>query len=353
MGRRIRSLVAALTVGAIATVATGPSAAAFGGWVLSNAPSPAGSAGVQLHGVGCVGTECWAVGEHDPDGAGVYSATLIDHRYKGQWSIVSSPTPIGDNGDEASNVLIGVTCVKSNNCWAVGWDGYINQDPQVINSLIEHWDGSVWSLQNTSLSGGLTAVSCPSSSDCWAVGFGPGGGSSVVEHYDGTAWSLFSAPDARGPFRDVKCLSASDCWAVGNAAEHFDGRAWSIINSAAGYGGISCLSHADCWAVHASAIDHWNGTTWSAGSGTPLPGTFLSITCVNATSCFAAGFNSNYQTAVAEWDGTSWSVVPSANRAAGENILERTACGTLSCWAVGSYYNKAGVEQALALRADR
>ncbi|HYA00911.1 MAG TPA: hypothetical protein VEK76_11250 [Candidatus Binatia bacterium] len=55
-------------------------------------------------------------------------------------------------------------------------------------------------------------MSCPTAGDCWAVG------GDLIEHYDGSAWSLASAPrgfDGSG----VSCPSGGLCWAVGGRAD--------------------------------------------------------------------------------------------------------------------------------------
>jgi hypothetical protein len=58
-----------------------------------------------------------------------------------------------------------VTAVSSNNVWAVGGAGG--------NALVEHWDGTSWSIVSNLViagSGGLSSVSADSANDVWAVG---------------------------------------------------------------------------------------------------------------------------------------------------------------------------------------
>ena len=51
------------------------------------------------------------------------------------WSYVASPSP----GDAA---LYAITCVQASNCWAVG--RYVGSP--VYQTLIEHYDGTSWTI---------------------------------------------------------------------------------------------------------------------------------------------------------------------------------------------------------------
>jgi hypothetical protein len=60
--------------------------------------------------------------------------------------------------------------------------------------LIEHWDGSQWSLVAPPAVGNSTlyGVDALASDDVWAVGGAHG--DSLVEHWDGTGWSVAPSP---------------------------------------------------------------------------------------------------------------------------------------------------------------
>ena len=84
------------------------------------------------------------------------------------WSIVPSP----NTSDNQPNYLTAVSCSSSTACTAVGIDAVDGVENQ---TLIESWNGSVWSIvpspdtssiQNNTLGG----VSCSSPSVCTAVG---------------------------------------------------------------------------------------------------------------------------------------------------------------------------------------
>jgi hypothetical protein len=72
----------------------------------------------------------------------------------------------------SSPVLHGVTAVASDNVWAVGENEEV---PGLgITTLIEHWNGSAWSIVPSPTPGAypaLNAVAARSASDVYAVGF--------------------------------------------------------------------------------------------------------------------------------------------------------------------------------------
>src|SRR5206468_7754100 len=93
-------------------------------------------------------------------------------------------------------------------------------------------------------------VSATSSSDVWAVGFACTGSCSssnaqtLIEHWNGSAWSIVASPNVNTNtyLYGVAALSASDAWAAGYAnscygcapstlALHWDGTTWSVVPS--------------------------------------------------------------------------------------------------------------------------
>src|SRR5207248_7258711 len=109
--------------------------------------------------------ELWAVGPN----IGSYNVpTLIEHWNGHQWSIVPSPSP-----GAGFNALPSVAALAANNVWAVGY--YTNGEVPIL-TLIEHWDGTSWSVvpspNPSSAADYLTAVTrVPHTSQLWAVGF--------------------------------------------------------------------------------------------------------------------------------------------------------------------------------------
>ena len=138
-------------------------------WTIVNSPNTNTQSNVLL-GVTCgSASDCWAVGDYAFTGSVLQ--TLIE-RWNGISSeIVSSP----DTSATQSNLLYGVTCGPASDCWAVGY--YIVEAASNLNqTLIERWDGTSWTIvssPNTSAtqSNLLYGVTCGSTPDCWAVGY--------------------------------------------------------------------------------------------------------------------------------------------------------------------------------------
>ena len=293
----------------------------------------------------------------------------------GGWSVVASPNHGAD-----SDYLNGVAAVSANNVWAVG--GYVtNGGPNSVDrSLIEHWNGSQWSTV-TSLNVGkgnndLTGVAVVSANDIWSVGttnLGPPHytSQSLIEHWNGTKWSLVSSPPpggSGGGLRSISVISANDIWAVGNyndnsatshtLAEHWDGSHWTIVPSpdpASGGNyleGVTVISSNNVWAVGGSfttgpantLIEHWDGTVWSVVSS-PNPGlaynALFGVTSVSANDIWAVGneYNRNVRgslTLIEHWNGTAWSVVSSPSLPSQKNFLASvSAMASNNVWAVG------------------
>src|SRR5947209_10737247 len=103
-------------------------------WSVVASPSPGPSVN-DLNGVASISSnDVWAVGDFiNASGA---SQTLIEHWNGTQWSIVASPNPSAFH-----NVLRGVTAISTNDVWAVGW---FNNAQDIPRTLIEHWNGSSW-----------------------------------------------------------------------------------------------------------------------------------------------------------------------------------------------------------------
>jgi hypothetical protein len=295
------------------------------------------------------------------------------------WSIVPTPNLPGEIVD---NLITFTTCVTADDCWAVGYQsaGGVNQ------TLIQHWDGTAWSIvrsPNTSpdQSNILSSVTCTATDDCWAVGYynaGPRYNHTLTMHWDGTTWSIVPSPNPLAEqdsvFFDVTCVSASDCWAVGiyrepapaigpqrTMIQHWDGNSWTIVPSQNGLGtlnssitGVTCTASNDCWAVGwytndvavQTLIQRWDGTAWTtvpSANTSPLHHSVLtSVTCTAVNDCWAVGFQAPTQTDAWEtftqhWNGIAWTLVLSPNVAGRhESYLYEVSCSSSSeCFAVG------------------
>lgn len=117
---------------------------------------------------------------------------LAEHFNGRRWKHI----PVSHPG--SGSQLISVDAVSTDDVWAVGnhpvpGDG--------VNTLIEHWDGSTWSVVPSPNSiravNLLSSVSADSATDAWAVGsHGPDvthADRSLILHWDGTRWTRVSA----------------------------------------------------------------------------------------------------------------------------------------------------------------
>ncbi len=209
---------------------------------------------IVLRGVAALSpTNVWIVGFTD----NMNTAPVIEHFDGRAWSIVPSPNP-----GAAGSILAAITAVSPTDIWAVGSNfskGYVAQP-----SLIEHWDGTRWSVVATPSGGvgNLLGVSASSSTDVWAVG--NAGINQMIEHWNGARWSVVTAPSPSDTsLNAVTVLGPNDAWAVGNGhfsgsplplLEHWDGSAWSVASSPLGaepgdLNGVASLPGGLVWAV--------------------------------------------------------------------------------------------------------
>src|SRR5262249_43092977 len=80
----------------------------------------------------------WAVGYYVS--GHFLQQSLIEHFDGNVWSVVPSPSP-----GALQNILFGVTAISDADVWAVG----AQQDSNGLwHTLAEHWDGSVWAVVN-------------------------------------------------------------------------------------------------------------------------------------------------------------------------------------------------------------
>ena len=286
----------------------------------------------------------------------------------GTWSIVSSPSP-----GARSNALLAVAAVATDDIWAVG-NTANNSSP--MQTLIEHWDGSSWTVVSSPNGGPgnntLFSVSAVSASDIWAVG-DHSDAQTLIEHWDGTSWTVVSSPSGSSQsfLLGVSAISANNVWAVGTSnfpgspqtlIEHWDGTSWTIVSSQNVAGssqnlltGVSAFNKNHAWAVgyylngntgsYQTLAEQWDGSSWTivpspnSGSGNnflygvaPGPGNG------NYWTVGIGSGSSGAQTLAERWDGTSWNIVPSPNVGTSGNQFNAVAAVSGSnAWAVGAY----------------
>ena len=331
-------------------------------WTIKGTPKPSetteSSYSSYLYGASCSSsTACTAVGWYS-NNKGTHVA--LAERWNGNnWSLQTIAKP-----ELGTPELSGVSCESANSCTAVGGLGG--------KTLIEHWNGTEWSIQSTPNPAGakvsnLSAVSCVSPTACTAVGrysltlspkYVP-----LVEHWNGTEWSIQSTPNPEGgqytELSGVSCTSTEACIAVGkltsssgkSVALRWDGKVWSSqeLPSTGALTSVSCTSIEACTAVGGTlTAQRWNGKSWSVQS-LPSPvadyesnqygsSTVDSVSCSSANHCVAVGdlYREGEETTLAEvWNGTDWFVQGAPRPRAGD--LRALSCPSdIACTSVGS-----------------
>ena len=190
-------------------------------------------------------------------------------------------------------------------------------------------------------------------------------------------WSVVPTPNAstgQNLFAGVDALSTTEVWAVGRAdhspqqpfvrplATRWNGSAWAIVNTptlAGQFSGVDGSATSSVWAVGAREVDlgggvitfgplteSWNGSSWSVvPSATPSGASGATLSAVktfSSTNAWAVGTFSTStgptgRTLVEAWNGTSWSIVPSPNPDSNQNLLSDVdGASADDVWAIGN-----------------
>jgi hypothetical protein len=373
-------------------------------WTVITSPN-IGTLANRLTGVAAISSgDVWAVGMYNQGSDDVIPLGL--HWNGTNWSSVPMPGRTGF----ADNIL-GVAAVSSNDVWAVG---YSFNDQGATRSLIEHWNGTSWSIVTTPNPGSdkLRGVSARAANDVWAVG--DSNNQTLTLHWDGTQWVVVPSANVGPTFLNaVDIVSANDVWAVGlysigaNTSKTFTerfagplcvtatpvatftpdrsatvtptatpgcGANWNIVpspnnNSAQNnyLNDVASLAANDAWAVggYSGGTDgahtlaqHWDGVSWSIvaspspGQGSELDG----IATVAPNDVWAVGSYTGATqtlTLIEHWDGTEWAIIPSPNVGEYANSLSSvTAISANDIWAVGQYRLSNTATQTLTLHWD-
>jgi len=160
----------------------------------------------------------------------------------------------------------GVSADAANDIWAVGYSGNV--------TFAQHYDGTNWTKFRTPDVGtgpnSLHGVLALAPNNVWAVGYSTATlkpppnqyevpTKTLIEHYDGTSWSVVPSPNV-GPnsqyqsnrLLGITAVSPDDIWAFGSyfAASGSENQMTLVL--------------------------HWDGTSWTiAPSPSPEPGNFL------------------------------------------------------------------------------
>jgi hypothetical protein len=338
-----------------------------------------------LYGVSALAPDdVWAVGTSG-GGSTFYNRTLVQHWDGTQWSIIPSPNPLESGG----SVLEGVAAIAPDDVWAVGYTDF--GSGTIL--LTMHWDGTQWSIVPGANAGendtdALYSVTALAPDDVWAVGyfwnnFGETG--TLIQHWNGTQWSVVPTPSVEpsiSVLTGVSAVAPNDIWAVGykfdsnkggqTLIEHWNGSAWSIVPSPNPNTfdnellEVAAIAANDVWAVgyysingssmSATLIEHWDGTQWSIVSG-PNPGYYnnalsgisaLSSNDIWAVGSYAHDFDTPHQTLVEHWDGSQWTAIFSPGPGEmGNGLGGVAAVAKDDVWAVGTLRRSDQLSQTL------
>jgi hypothetical protein len=352
-------------------------AACVAAWATVHVPKPSSStAGMSRLGVANVpdglaamaavsARDIWAVGAFTRDPTKAQVTTLIEHWDGTRWTIVGAPhdaasTPSGQPGA----LLSGVAATSSHDVWAVGAVARAERsnngnERDLDQTLAEHWNGSRWSVVpviDETPDDALVAVSARSSSDVWAVGTSnhtvdPSLSfvTPLVEHWDGTRWSLVHVP--------TPGLDPANAGAVAAVVAGYNAGAFKEYDDAS-FSAVHAIAADDVWAVGMitrhdgpgdaptqTFTEHWDGTAWRVVNAPDVQvgqlqhGADDSLNAVTATrrdDVWAVGAASPQGTLTLHWDGTSWTVIPSAHAGTFSYLSDVAAISATNVWAVGN-----------------
>lgn len=257
-----------------------------GKWSVSRGPTIGSGL---LSGVTAAGpNNAWAVGT--VHGSRNIAHGLIEHWNGREWRVqISPPQP-----KEWWENLNAVSAGGLNDVWAVGsWYG-----SDGTQTLAKHWNGSAWRVVPTPGSppnqyqSALQAVTVAGPRDVWAVGYRQRGYTTVtlIEHWNGSVWSVVSSPSPSAQtnaLSGVAAVNPTDVWAVGryrtagghNRAliEHWNGAQWTVAPLSrpslpdSSLAAVSAANGAGVWAGgtygspggQRALVEHWNGVRWS------------------------------------------------------------------------------------------
>lgn len=338
--------------------------------VITPSPNPGGPAPfLGLFGVSALSTrDVWTVGYYVKTDQSDF-LSLIEHWNGQRWSTVAGA------GAAPHGVLYAVAAVSPGDVWAVG-SRELNSASSPA-TLIEHWNGSAWSVvPSPGMAGLLDGLAVGSSTDIWAVGFrkidnGARPEKTLVEHWDGTRWQIVPSPSPTA-FGDglagVTVAGPDDVWATGQQgvnrfdsvplSEHWDGHAWSAVpmptlGFTSALRGIGSAGSGNVWSVGWYSVEtqtgtqtftmteRWNGRRWSI-VGTPSPTTddlLNGVAVLSAHDVWAVGASGFNQTFVLHWTGHGWTTLPSQFlRGAVNNLWAVSAPSATDIWAAGGGY---------------
>ena len=199
-------------------------------WTIVSSPNP-GSDSNNLTGIVAISAvNIWAVGYYRSYN---YYQSLIEQWNGKQWNVVTSPNPA-----QTDNSLSEIARIPgTNHLWAVG--SYDNSGSNIGLSLL------VCSMENNGMLlreqiagtgfNNLIAVTSISESNVWTAGYYENTNSvfqTLIEHWDGTSWSVVASPNV-GPYNNylesmATVPGTNTAWTTGS---YNTGQFWRVLFS--------------------------------------------------------------------------------------------------------------------------
>jgi hypothetical protein len=133
--------------------------------------------------------------------------TFSDHWNGNTWSVVPMPLVSGSDNLLAYE-FSSMDAISPANVWAVGGSGdhVIGIGGSPSNTLIEHWNGTAWSIVPSPSPGtnnALTGVTESAANNLWAVGYDTPSRATAVQtltlNWNGSAWTTVASPSQGSP----------------------------------------------------------------------------------------------------------------------------------------------------------
>jgi hypothetical protein len=200
-------------------------------WSRVTVPLPSGAGPTStLNAISANGPDdVWVVGTYELSPTVLRSETYSLHWNGSTWSVV--PMPLNPSSNIESFYQLNSIQVNSpTDVWAVGSSDVVNATTGLStgSALIEHWNGTAWSIVPSPSPGSGSALygvtTSNPASDVWAVGaYTPAGTTetqTLTMNWNGTAWSTVASPDNGNPnvlLSTSTIPGASIVWAAGTS----------------------------------------------------------------------------------------------------------------------------------------